>query len=127
MGDWNAKAVSERFRAHAEELERRILELRAKLSASPVYEFDLDVALGEFYVYNYIHGKTFLGSRESFCAELDSLLLSQSPLPSGAVDPKRAALHYRRTLEHLCEAHCGGSTRQQGSGPVAFYEGDSVK
>jgi hypothetical protein len=105
---WNTKDLNAGFRAHAESLDRRLSELLVKKRGSFAYELEYDVALAEFYVYNYLRDRTLLETRATFCAEIQTLLRTEPPTPLEA-NPERFLDYYKRTLERLRDAYCEGA------------------
>jgi hypothetical protein len=71
MSDWNRDSLTEEFRGIALKSEREGIYWSQK-AAKGVMGADVnhDRALAEFYVYNYLHGKSFLVSRDALLAEL---------------------------------------------------------
>lgn len=61
---WDAEELSNRFLRRAEQADRRIDECTLRISHSPGHRRAHDEALAEFYVYNALHARTFLRSRE---------------------------------------------------------------
>lgn len=83
---YDQKSVSDSFLWAATEAERYLNEVRGKLKRTRSYEHVFDDHLAKFYVYNYLHGRTFLESQASFLAELRSIKGAPFPAPSEAFD-----------------------------------------
>jgi hypothetical protein len=60
---WNSEELSAQYRHQAEDAERYLAEVRGKLKRSRSYEHVFDEHMARFYVYNYLHGRTFLESK----------------------------------------------------------------
>ena len=107
MQDWRPEEMSSRFLAIAEQSEHRLQELQAKLHTSTVYKHEFDEVLAAFFVYNYLHGRTYLETRAAFCAELQRML-KNIPNPFEG-NQERFEAHYRVTVNRLREAYCEAS------------------
>src|SRR5947207_2346967 len=86
MKTWDPDSLTKRFIFQAESAERYMLECKSKLHRTDRYKELHDEHLAKFYVFNYIHGRTFLATREQFLAELGSFLHAQPTAPSEAFD-----------------------------------------
>ena len=74
MEHWDTDRISRTFFSLAMEAERYCNEVRKKVKLNPSYERIYDEHLAKFYVYNYLHGKLFLSSREQLVEELQRML-----------------------------------------------------
>lgn len=81
MEHWDTDQISKTFRSLAREAERDCNEVRKKVKLNPSYERVYDELLAKFYVYNYLHGRLFLSSREQLVEELQRML-SYEVIPS---------------------------------------------
>ena len=81
MEHWDTDRISETFRSIAIKAERDYSEVRRKVKLNPSYKMIYDEHLAKFYVYNYLHGKLFLSSREQLVEELQRML-SYEVIPS---------------------------------------------
>ena len=85
--EYDKSEASRYFLKVAENAERDLKELGQKCERNRVYERDFDDRLATFYVYNYLHGRTFLDTREQLVTALRELALETST-PSEAKDPE---------------------------------------
>lgn len=72
--NWNPEKLSQLFISQAGEAERYMKEVKSKISRTDNYKPIFDEHLAKFYVYNYLHGRTFLESRELLLNELKHML-----------------------------------------------------
>lgn len=86
MNPWNPESLSKRFETTALSAERYMEECKWKVSRTDSYKALHDEHLAKFYVYNYIHGRTFLDSPKSFLAEMNSFLMYTETSPGEAFD-----------------------------------------
>jgi hypothetical protein len=63
MSEWDAAALSRHFLQVAEAAESYVQEVRGKVRESPSYKVLHDEHLARFYVFNRLHGRTWLASR----------------------------------------------------------------
>ena len=99
---WDADALSNRFELWARQRERDYIQSRSRISRSDYYKRQHDEELAEFWVYNYIHGKIFLGSQEAFVRELNRLSID-TPTVSAAFDEDVFKRHYNLTVQRLLD------------------------
>jgi hypothetical protein len=71
--EWDADVLSAEFLRAAERAAARMQECRSRARTSPGHKGAYDEALAEFYVYNRLHGRTFLASRDALLDELRSM------------------------------------------------------
>ncbi|MEQ9230512.1 MAG: hypothetical protein RIF46_07490, partial [Cyclobacteriaceae bacterium] len=64
----------ESFLFQANEAERYCNEVKSKIDRTPTYKQIFDEHLAKFYVFNYLHGRTFLETRELLLKELNIML-----------------------------------------------------
>ena len=86
MSEWDANSLSESYERIADEAWRYCEEVKGKLSRTSSYEGVYDEHMAKYYVYNYLHGKTFLHSKEALVKEL-STMLSHTQKPMKCFDP----------------------------------------
>jgi hypothetical protein len=101
--DWNSDALSREFESSARNAERYLEELRLKVRRNRSYEAIYDQTCAEFYVYNYLHGRTFLESRELLLAELKNFLKYDIKKPSEVFDFERFLFRRKSLIESLSE------------------------
>ena len=92
---WDWRELSAEFLSRAEDSERYLNEIRPKLRLNKSYERVNDETLAKFYVYNYLHGRDFLHTRETLLSALHSLLSVDVPKPKEAFELDRF-LEFRR-------------------------------
>ena len=84
MKIWNPESLSSQFLSVAESAERYMLECKMKAATSEAHKALHDEHLAKFYVFNYLHGRTFLATRDAFLSELRSFLHAQPTAPHEA-------------------------------------------
>jgi hypothetical protein len=89
MEKWDTDAVSRQFLFQAEDADRYLRQVQNKVKSNRAYECVYDEHLARFYVYNYLHGRTFLISRKALLDELRSLANTTLSAPHDAYDPQR--------------------------------------
>jgi hypothetical protein len=104
---WDPDIISQQFLAKAECAERYLDEVKAKVRANPSYQVIHDMTLAEFYVYNHLHGRTFLRTRETFVRYLEDLS-AHPPISREAFDEARFAWFYSNTIRGVIERHTSG-------------------
>jgi hypothetical protein len=92
---WDAESISNGFLFQAEDAERYLSEVRWKVRSNPSYQCVLDEHLARFYVFNYLHGRTFLSSRQALLKELKRLAAVPIDAPTEAYSPERFE-HFRQ-------------------------------
>jgi hypothetical protein len=95
MINWNAEALSRRFLAQAVSAEQYLQEVRIKVKTNPSYQNIHDDYLARYYVFNYLHGRTFLASSNALLKELKSMAVHSTPAPREAYEQERFE-HYRQ-------------------------------
>jgi hypothetical protein len=105
---WDEKALSQRFLARAEHLERYRSELRNKVELNRGYERLWDEALAQFYVFNRIAVSASLTTRQNLLNELRSMQKNPPPIEehapySGVYDAQRFAESFRKCASELIE------------------------
>lgn len=73
MKEWDRDRISESYLRQAQEAERYCNEVRGKIKKTTSYEAIFDEHMAKFHVYNYLHGRTFLESKESLLSELSKM------------------------------------------------------
>ncbi|HEX8830088.1 MAG TPA: hypothetical protein VF705_02925 [Longimicrobium sp.] len=96
--DWDVESVSRSFQYRADSTDRYLQEIRPKVQDRPAYEIVYDMHLAEFWVYNYLHGKTFLQNRETLVAELSRMLAAGPPEGARAFDRNAFAQYWRNEV-----------------------------
>jgi hypothetical protein len=102
---WDWHSVSEHFRSVANDAERYLNEVRRKVKSNSNYEIIFDEHLAEFYVYNYLHGRTFLETKEMFVAELNKLIEIEFEAPSESFNKERFLQFRKRFLAGLLDSY----------------------
>ncbi len=102
MAAWDTDALTRRFLHQAEDAERYLREVRSKVKSNPSYQHVYDEHMARFYVFNYLHGRTFLETQDSLLRELRSLLNAKIPTPD-IYDKERFETYRRRYIEQLIE------------------------
>jgi len=74
MEQWNAEQISNCFLRQAEEAERYCKEVKSKIKTTTSYERIYDEHMAKFYVYNYLHGRSFLVNINQLITELETML-----------------------------------------------------
>ena len=71
---WNQNELSQQFLCTAQSAEMYLTEITPKARSNSTYRHLYDEYLAKFFVFNYLHGRTFLASREQLVAELGRML-----------------------------------------------------
>jgi len=103
MDKWDMNALSNRFLSQVEDTERYLEEVKFKVKSNKSYEHIYDEHLAKFYVYNYLHGRTFLVSCENLLKELKSMAINPLRAPNDAYDAQRFENYYHRYINNLIE------------------------
>jgi hypothetical protein len=98
---WNSKELSERYLRQAEDAERYLAEVRGKLKHSRSYEHVFDEHMARFYVFNYLHGRTFLETREALLQELEVMKRGELRVDPEVFDRERFERYYRTYVEQV--------------------------
>jgi len=101
--DWNPEALTGEFSARAENAERYLNEVRAKLHLSNSYELVYDQTLAEFCAFNYFHGRTFLDTRDSLLSALQEFMAFDVQKPAGVFDFNRFLTFRKNIAQHLIQ------------------------
>jgi hypothetical protein len=104
---WNSNELSKRFLHQAQEAERYLGEVRGKLKQSRAYEHVFDEHMARFYVFNYLHGRTFLETPGQLVAELGSMNRGEIPHDREVFDKARFERHYRAYIEQVMQEISG--------------------
>ncbi len=102
--NWDADALSKRYELLTLNAEGRLKELDWKIKEKPAYAVEYDAVLADFWVYNYLHGKTFLASRDALIGSLREYLGLEEQVARQVVGPKdRQAFmgHWRRKVDGM--------------------------
>ena len=76
-------------------------EIKTKLRSDEVLRAHFRRTLAELHVFNSLHGKPFLATREEFLAGLRSLLESEVPKEPEVLDFERFKIVRRNIIENL--------------------------
>jgi hypothetical protein len=98
---WNSEELSAQYRHQAEDAERYLAEARGKWKRSRSYEHVFDEHMARFYVYNYLHGRTFLETREALLNELDGMNRGEVRVDPEVFDRERFERYYRIYVEQV--------------------------
>lgn len=98
--DWDIESISHSFLIAAQMSENYLNEIKPKLSSRPTYELLFDEHLATFYVYNYLHGRTFLESKNSLLNEL-SRMKENPNIASEAIDKERYLNFYIKIIDSI--------------------------
>ncbi|WP_439504216.1 hypothetical protein [Methylophaga sp.] len=104
MKEWDRDRISEFYLRQAQEAERYCNEVRGKIKRTFSYEAVFDEHMAKFYVYNYLHGRTFLESRESLLEELNEML-SQKVAAADCFDQERFDLWRNNYINYEIKKH----------------------
>lgn len=106
MSEWDASAISARYSGRADNADRRLRDLDLNLKTNPRYGVEYDAVLADFWVYNYLRGKTFLSSRAELLGALREMLRLEDQVKSGArpIDKERFIQSWRRKIENMIDA-----------------------
>ncbi len=99
--NWDPERLSQEFLAKAEACERSLDEIKTRLHMTRSYELIFDEALAEFYVFNSLHGKPLLATRDQFLAGLRGLLEMEIPKGLGILDFERFKVVRQNIIENL--------------------------
>ncbi len=70
---WDPDQLSRDFQFRAEQAEIRMEECRRRVPHSSGHKMAHDMALGDFYTFNHLHGRTFLSSQKALVEELKAM------------------------------------------------------
>jgi len=101
MKSWDPNGLTKSFIIAAESAERYMKECKWKVKRSEGYKALHDEHLAKFYVFNYLHGRTFLETREMLLAELRSFLHAQTTAPIEAFDAQCVLTWRERHIQSL--------------------------
>lgn len=107
--EWDIEMICDRFQHEAENTNRYLNEVQTKAKSNFSYQQIYDEYLAKYYLYNYLHGRTFLGSQESLLLELDKLV-DNPPKDVGAYDSGRFEDYYQQYIGGLIEEFSAGKT-----------------
>jgi hypothetical protein len=99
--NWDSERLSQEFLTKAKACERYLDEIRTKLHVTRSFELIFDEALAEFYLFNSLHGKPFLATRDQLLAGLRGLLKVEVPRVLGILDFERYKVVRQNILESL--------------------------
>ena len=95
---WDPKEWGSRYQVKAENDEQYLSKIKGQVKLRPTYEPIFDEHLASYYVFNRLHGRTFLESKAKLLAEL-TRMLSEPPETKEAYDLGRFQTFYRRFVE----------------------------
>ncbi len=95
MKSWDKNTISEQYRLQAEEAERYLNEIKLKAGDDPSYKLISDEHLARFYVFYYLHGRTFLKTKELLLSELQQMLNADVHIPRECSDKEQYKRSYR--------------------------------
>lgn len=98
---WNPQELSARYLHQAQDAERYLREVRGKLKRNPSYEHVFDEHMARFYVYNHLHERTFLDTREALLKELEAMRRGELPRDPEVFDRERFERNYRMYVERV--------------------------
>jgi len=101
MSEWEPEQISRQFRFIGDEAERYFLEAKEKAKYNKSYERIYDEHLAKFAVYNYLHGRLFLATRESLVTELKRMLGNPREPLSEVLDPERFTKYWKEYVNQL--------------------------
>lgn len=104
MKEWDIEQISSSFLHQAEEAERYCKEVKAKIKFTSSYEHVFDEHKAKFFVYNYLHGRTFLSSRKKLLSELRRMLTYEIK-PSEYFDIDRFESYRKTYINHEISIH----------------------
>ncbi len=100
--DWNLESISHSFLIAAQMSENYLNEIRPKLVSQPTYKLLYDEHLATFYVYNYLHGRTFLESKATLIKELKRM--KENPnIASEAIVKEHYLNFYTKTIDSILD------------------------
>lgn len=97
---WNQNELSQQFLSAAQNAEMYLAEITPKAKDSSAYRYLYDEHLAKFFVFNYLHGRTFLSSRKELVTELHRML-DFSYQGSGAYDTAKFERFRRMYIQQL--------------------------
>ena len=101
MSAWDADHLSRRFEHLAQNKDLRVEECRRRSGRSPGHKRAHDEALAEFYVYNRLHGRTFLSSAGALVKELRAMKGLDFKAGSSAFEPDDFERFRIQTIDEL--------------------------
>jgi len=103
MATWDAESLSKRFEFAASSAESYFQQVRPKMATQPAYQRVYDEKVAEFGVFNRLHGRTCLDTRDALLAELRSMR-SDPPHNASVNDHACFERCYIRAVDNLlCE------------------------
>ncbi len=92
--NWSVTSVSRHFESTARNAEIYLERCKEGAKARDGYKKLHDEHVAKFYLYNYLHGRTFLDSPQSLWSELQRLLVSPPSPPSECFESDWFAICY---------------------------------
>jgi hypothetical protein len=100
---WDAESLSKSYQWQAKDAERYLGTLKEKIKHNKSYERIYDEHLARFWVYNHLHGRTFLGSKDALLRELEAMRSTPQTVPNGSYDPDRFKRFFDTCLEKVIQ------------------------
>ena len=97
---WNQNKLSREFLSAAQNAEMYLAEITPKAKVNSAYRHLYDEHLAKFFVFNYLHGRTFLSSPTELVTELQRML-DFGYQNSGAYDAAEFERFRRMYIQHL--------------------------
>ncbi len=86
QNDWSVLKISQSYEHAALEAERYLMKCKERAKTRDGYKKLHDEHVAKYYLYNYLHGRTFLESSGTLWSELNRLLSSPPSAPSECFD-----------------------------------------
>lgn len=102
---WDYEDESNFFLRITESMKRHLNEAAAKAKDKPSYQMFYDDCLSKFNVFNYLHQRSFLTSRERLLDELRRLLDDQISVPDEVYDKEQYKRCWRTHVNSLIELY----------------------
>jgi hypothetical protein len=100
MASWDPPTLSKRFEFAASSAETYFREIRPKMVKQPTYQHVYDEKVAEFCVFNRLHGRTFLDTRDALLAELRSMR-AHPPRDATVNEQSRFERFYGQAIDRL--------------------------
>lgn len=100
MTSWDRRSLSERFEIAARKAENYLQEIGPKVVRQPSYQRARDETLAECWVFDRLHGRTFLDTRDDLLVELRNMR-AHPPTDATVNDRKRFEAFYVRVVDRL--------------------------
>lgn len=107
---WNQNELSQQFLSAAQNAEMYLAEITPKAKDNSAYRHLYDEHLAKFFVFNYLHGRTFLSSPKELVIELQRMLNIACP-GSGAYDAVEFERFRRLYIQQLMTEYTDRSNK----------------